>query len=98
VVPRFDDEESDSSSDEETTQPHKHSDASQASRIPTIKSTARRSARRDNNDDEGVDEGGRGPNAGGEMQWAGVQQIQQLTNANAGLIDQVDALKRQLKT
>lgn len=94
MVPRFDDEDSDSSSDEEAAQPHKHRDAPQASRIPTVK----RSGRRDNNDDEGVEEGRRGVNAGGEMQWAGVQQIQQLTNANAALIDQVDALKRQLKT
>lgn len=107
VVPRFDDEESDSSSDEEGGGPHRHGNptAPQASRIPKIKPTARRSARRDNNDDGDGDDDVGGPDAaasgssfaGGEMQWAGVHQIQQLTNANAALSDQVGTLKRQLK-
>lgn len=92
-MPQFDDEESDSSSDEESSTTYRR-----------LEKTARHHAGpqhdnfNDNNNEDVTDvDASHHAAMPASMQWNGIHQIQQLTNANSTLSDQVDILKRQLK-
>ncbi|EGZ27202.1 hypothetical protein PHYSODRAFT_472559 [Phytophthora sojae] len=96
VVPRFDDEDDSSSSDSDDEEPAIKSTASLNKRHYSIPSN------NNNEDDHGgatVSSGklDQGQTFQGEVQWDHVQELQELTNANATLTSEARDLRQQVK-